>query len=62
MTEHNEELDPQDPQRKKYRISYFAYSGQIRMRAYKTVFAKDPEDAKKRAKLNATLIYDITEI
>ena len=62
MTKHSEELDPQDPQRKKYKISYFAYDKRGPIRAYKILFAYDREDAKKRADLYEPLIYDITEI
>lgn len=56
----------QDPKLKKFKISYFAYTGengkQTRVRAYIILNATSPEDAKKRADLKDVAIYEIAEL
>lgn len=62
---HSEQLIPDHKYQKRYKISYWGYlnsKSKERLRAYKIIYAENPEDAKNRANLYKPLIYDITEL
>ena len=63
---HSEQLKPDHKGQKRFKISYEGYVNKEKrykkVRAYKILYADDPEDALKRADLYKPIIYDITEI